>query len=131
MAQALAGSPAAFDSQGLQQPAIDPVMLLAMMGGPALMKAATGTGEMAPEALASMAEANPDLLPALAKGAKTGDPHALYAYTDNFGPGMTPRKIFNVFGDTEHPAIKAAGWGSSLPAEALQKFGIPITGKQL
>lgn len=136
MAQALAGNPAAFDSQGLETPPEVTQAIMAMLMPPL----ASGVGESmaaAPERLASETGAvfpegtMPDLLPGIAKGAKTGDPHALYAYTDNFGPGMTPRSIYNVFGDPTHPAVKAAGWGSSLPAESLQKFGIPITGKQL
>lgn len=57
IAQVLAGSPAVFDSQGLQQPAIDPVMLLAGLAGPALMNAGKGMVEMAPQALASEAGA--------------------------------------------------------------------------
>lgn len=57
IAQALAGSPAAFDSQGLQQPAIDPIMLLSSAAGPALAKALTGMGEMAPQMLAQEAGA--------------------------------------------------------------------------
>ena len=73
----------------------------------------------------------PELLPGIAKGAKTGDPHALFAYEDTFGPGMTKRALYNIFGDVNHPAIKQAGWGSSVPADVLKKFGIPITGKQL
>lgn len=127
IAQALAGSPpqflnpSQFDSQGLQQPPEVTQALLAMLT-PGLATAARG---IAPEASA------PELLPAIAKGAKTGDPHALFAYHDNFGPGMTKRALYNVFGDVSHPAVKAAGWGSSLPIEALKKFGIPITGKQL
>ncbi len=57
MAQALAGSPAAMDSQGLQQPAIDPIMILASLGGPAIAKALAGVGEMAPGMMASEAGA--------------------------------------------------------------------------
>jgi hypothetical protein len=49
----LAGSPAAFDSQGLQHPAIDPIMLFASMAAPAL----TGMADMAPQAMASEAGA--------------------------------------------------------------------------
>lgn len=141
IAQRLAGSPAEFDSQGLEQPAIDPIMLLAGLAGPALMRAGTGAvssmARFAPRQLASEAGAifpegtAPELLPAIAKGSKMGDPHALFAYSDEFGPGMTKRALFNIFGDPEHPALKAAGWGSSVTAEMLKKFGIPITGKQL
>lgn len=142
MAQALAKSkpdrhPADYDSEGLQAPAIDPIMLLAGAAGPALARALASMGRSAPRILASQAGAifpentAPELLPAIAKGAKTGDPHALFAYTDDFGPGMTKRAIYNVFGDPNNPVLKEAGWGSSLPVEMLKKFGIPITGKQL
>ena len=58
-------------------------------------------------------------LPVVASGSKTGAPHALFAYNDNFGPNGSPRSIYNVFGDPEHPAIQKAGWGSSLPAEEI------------
>lgn len=57
ISQILAGSPAEFDSQGLQQPAIDPVMLLAGLAGPALMNAGKGMAAMAPRAMASEAGA--------------------------------------------------------------------------
>lgn len=97
---------------------------LAQKGLPAMQ----GLGE----AGAIFPEGTPiEALPGIAKGAKTGDPHALFAYEDMFGPGMTKRSIYNIFGDPSHPVIQKAGWGSSLPAEALKKFGIPITGKQL
>lgn len=72
----------------------------------------------------------PASLPAIAGGAKTGDPHALFAYHDDFGPGMTKRALYNVFGDPSHEAIQKAGWGSSVTAEMLKKFGIPIVGKE-
>ncbi len=85
------------------------------------------------EAGAIFPEAGRDVesLPLMESGAKQGDPHALYAYKDNFGPNMTERKIFNVFGDPAHPAIKKVGWGSSVPEEVLQQAGIPIVGKQI
>ncbi len=57
MAQALAGSPSAFDSQGLQAPAIDPIMLLSSAAGPAIAKALAGMGEMAPGMMAQEAGA--------------------------------------------------------------------------
>lgn len=67
-------------------------------------------------------------LPVVDAGAKTGDPHALFAYNDQFGPGGTERPVYNVFGDPNHPTIKAKGWGSSIPKDALG--GIPIVGRQ-
>lgn len=57
IAQALAGSPAAFDSQGLQQPAIDPIMMASSMGGPALARALAGMSRSAPMMLANEAGA--------------------------------------------------------------------------
>lgn len=69
-------------------------------------------------------------LPVIQPGAKEGDPHALFAYNDNFGPNSTPRSLYNVFGDPNHPDIQARGWGSSISAEDAQKAGIPITGRQ-
>lgn len=72
----------------------------------------------------------PENLPVIPPGAKTGDPHALFAYKDNFGPGMTEREIYNVFGDPAHPAIQAAGHGSSVTKDVLEKLGIPVIGKE-
>lgn len=57
MAQALAGSPAAFDSQGLQHPAIDPIMIMSALGGPSIARALAGMAESAPQILASQAGA--------------------------------------------------------------------------
>lgn len=72
----------------------------------------------------------PKGLPVVEPGAKTGEPHALFAYNDNFGEGGAPRSIYNVFGDPEHPAIKAVGYGSSVTPDVLEKNGIPITGRE-
>lgn len=73
----------------------------------------------------------PAELPTMTPGAKTGDPHALFAYNDKFGPGGTERSIYNVFGDPEHPAIQAAGGhGSSVPKATLDKAGIPVVGRE-
>lgn len=69
-------------------------------------------------------------LPEIKPGLKTGEPHALFAYTDNFGPGGAKRDIYNVFGDPNHPSLKARGWGSSVPLEEVEKLGIPVTGRQ-
>lgn len=136
VAEVLAGSPAAFDSQGLQAPAFDPIMMAASMGGPALARVLSGVGKMSPMALASEAGAifpegtASEALPVVARGAKTGDPHALYAYSDNFGPEMAKRDLYNIFGDPTHPAVQQAGWGSSVTGDVLKKFGIPIVGKE-
>jgi hypothetical protein len=69
-------------------------------------------------------------LPVVQPGLKTGDPHALFAYKDNFGPGGAERSIYNVFGDQNNPSIQKVGWGSSVPKEAIDSAGIPITGRQ-
>lgn len=69
-------------------------------------------------------------LPVVAEGAKTGDPHAVYAYDDDFGPNGSKRSIYNVFGDPENPAVKQRGWGSSVPLDDLDKAGIPVVGKR-
>lgn len=108
------------DEPGLKEPALDPVLLAASLAGPSLASALGGTS----------AEIAPEMLPAIAKGSKVGGPHALFAYNDNFGPDMTKRAIYNVFGDPAHPAIQKAGWGSSVPIEMLRKFGIPVVGRQ-
>jgi hypothetical protein len=68
-------------------------------------------------------------LPVIQAGSKMGDPHALFAYNDQFGPGGTARSIYNVFGDPQHPALQTRGWGSSISTEDAQQAGIPITGR--
>jgi hypothetical protein len=136
IAQVLAGSPAAFDSQGLEQPPEVTQAILGMLVPPLLQYAGSAMAE-APEKLASEAgavfpeETAPEMLPPVQSGSKTGDPHALFAYNDNFGPDMSQRSIYNVFGDPSDPVFQKTGWGSSLPAESLKKFGIPITGRQV
>lgn len=72
----------------------------------------------------------PKGLPVVEPGAKTGDPHALFAFNDQMGPGGTPRSIYNVFGDPEHPAVKGIGFGSSVTKADLDKAGIPVTGRE-
>lgn len=69
-------------------------------------------------------------LPVIDPGAETGAPHALFAYNDKMAPGGAERSIYNVYGDKAHPAIKARGWGSSVPESDLKKAGIPITGRE-
>lgn len=149
IAQALAkmsgANPGDYDSVGLESPPEQQILqnLAAVAGGYGMGAMGTGIAQAlaknAAPALEGLGEAGaifpegtpPESLPSVPKGAKTGDPHALYAYSDNFGPDMSKRDIYNVFGDPSSPALQQAGWGSSLPADALQKFGIPITGKQL
>lgn len=69
-------------------------------------------------------------LPVIQPGSKTGEPHALFAYNDDFGEGGSKRSIYNVFGDPENPKVKTAGWGSSLAKAEIDKFGIAITGRE-
>lgn len=68
-------------------------------------------------------------LPEVITGAKAGPPHAVFAYTDNFGPGGAAREVYNVFGDPKDPVFAKTGWGSSIPVEDIEKLGIPITGR--
>lgn len=53
-AKTLGGQPG---EPGLQQPAIDPIMLLSSAAGPAIAKALVGMSEMAPQMMASQAGA--------------------------------------------------------------------------
>jgi len=81
------------------------------------------------EAAAGATKAGTEL-PIIPPGSKTGDPHALFAFNDKFGPEGAERSVYNVFGDPEHPAIKSTGWGSSVAKDKLDEAGIPITGRQ-
>ena len=83
--------------------------------------------ETIPEAPAVPPETPKDL-PIVQPGAKTGAPHALFAYNDEFGPEGAPRSVYNIYGDPSHPSIKSAGWGSSVAKEKLGD--IPITGRE-
>jgi hypothetical protein len=70
-------------------------------------------------------------LPVVQPGAKTGDPHALFAYNDNYGPGKTERSLYNIFGDPGHPRLtQAGGYGSSVTKEILDQAGIPVVGRE-
>lgn len=70
-------------------------------------------------------------LPVVQPGAKTGEPHALFAYNDDFGPGRTTRSIYNMYGDPGNPRLtQAGGYGSSVTKDILDKAGIPITGRE-
>jgi hypothetical protein len=93
-------------------------------------RAAKVAEEAAPaaEAAETVSEAAPKDLPVVQPGLKTGDPHALFSYNDNFGPNGQPRSIYTVFGDPAHPAFQKHGWGSSLPQEDLGE--IPVTGRE-
>lgn len=82
-----------------------------------------------PAAAAPVPPAAPKDLPIVEAGAKTGDPHALFAYNDQFGEGGANRSLYNVYGDPTHPAIQGRGWGSSVTEDDLNKAGIPITGR--
>lgn len=68
-------------------------------------------------------------LPTVEPGATTGSPHALFAYTDQFGEAG-PRNIYNVFGDKTNPTIQNVGYGSSVSKAKLDELGIPITGRE-
>lgn len=92
---------------------------LAKRGVPA-MQALGEAGSIFPEGTP------PAELPVIPPGAKTGDAHALHAYFDK----LTNRDYYNVFGDPASPGVKNAGWGSSVSAETLKKYGIPIVGKE-
>lgn len=141
---ALTRAPSEYDSQGLQSPTGQRILenLGIVAGGygagnlggnlaVALAKKGLPMAEALGETGAIFPEGTPPAkLPVIPGGAKTGDPHALFAYEDMFGPGMTKREIYNIFGDPAHPAIQKAGWGSSLSLEDLKKFGIPITGRE-
>lgn len=70
-------------------------------------------------------------LPVINAGSKTGEPHALFAYTEkmpNIETGLLDDK-YQIFGDPSHPIFKTKGWGSQFTAEELKEAGIPITGK--
>ncbi len=82
------------------------------------------------EPLVEIPKAKPQGLPVMQPGAKTGDPHALFAYNDKFGPGGADRSMYNVFGDPEHPAVKQVGHGSTVTQDMLEKAGIPVTGRE-
>ncbi len=100
----------------------------ASMAG-ALAKAGAPALEGLGEAGAIFPEGTPpDSLPEVPSGSKTGDPHALFAYNES--PDFGGQPMYNVFGDPAHPAIKGAGWGSSVTSDTLKKFGIPIVGKE-
>lgn len=70
-------------------------------------------------------------LPVTQPGSKTGEPHALFAYNDDFGPGNTKRSLYNIFGDPGNPRLtQAGGYGSSVTKDILDKAGIPVVGRE-
>ncbi len=70
-------------------------------------------------------------LPVMQPGVKTGEPHALFAYNDDYGPGGTKRSIYNMFGDPGNPRLnQAGGYGSSVTKDILDQAGIPIVGRE-
>ena len=89
--------------------------------------------ESAPGAIPEPMGQAPNLkdLPVMQPGAKTGAPHALFAYNDTFGPDQAPRSIYNIFGDPTDPQIvSAGGHGSSVPKDILDQAGIPVVGRE-
>jgi hypothetical protein len=104
-------------------------------------KAAEVAGEAekvapAAEAATEAAKAAETGLPVVPPGAKTGPPHALFSYNDSYGPGGTPRSMYTIFGDPEHPVFKqtapsgSGGHGSTIPKADVEALGIPITGRE-
>ncbi len=82
-----------------------------------------------PSGSVSRPPATPQLnapLPVQPTGAKTGDPHALFDYTDNFGPDGAKRNVYQIFGDPEK-LHRDTPWGDHLPADKLRD--VPITGR--
>lgn len=132
MQQIHSGSP--MSEQGLQQPAVDPIMVLASLLGPGILKSlmskevGAGASSLVNKALTGIRQ-ELDVMPS---GIKTGDPHALFAYNDAFGPGNTERSLYNIFGDPKNSKFGQGkmGWGSSVTEDILKKNGIPITGRQ-
>lgn len=89
-----------------------------------------------PKAPLELPPAAPKGLPIIPPGAKTGDPHALFSYNDNFGPGGKPRSMYTMYGDPEHPIFKqtsatgGGGHGSTLPKSDIDALGVPVTGRE-
>lgn len=70
-------------------------------------------------------------LPVMQPGSKTGEPHALFAYNDQYGPGGTTRSVYNIFGDPANPRLtQAGGYGSSVSKDILDQAGIPVIGRE-
>lgn len=87
-----------------------------------------GKSSQEPGDITRLGPARPGSLPEVKPGSKSGQPHALLSYEDNYGPNGTKRKIYTVYGDPSHPVFKKMGWGSSVPESELN--GIKITGKE-
>lgn len=95
---------------------------------PLASEVAGGTEKVAP----AIPEA-PSLkdLPVMQPGSKVGEPHALFAYNDEYGPGNTQRSLYNIFGDPGNPRVtQAGGYGSSVTKDILDKAGIPVVGRE-
>jgi len=102
---------------------------------------ATALAQKAAPALGALGEAGavfpegtpPSQLPEIPSGAKTGDPHALFAYQQKLGPEFPAEDYYNLFGDKD-ALLKMTegnhGFGSSVTADTVKKYGIPIIGKQ-
>lgn len=75
----------------------------------------------------------PENLPVIEGGAKTGDPHALFAYRQKLGANFPDEDYYNLFGDKD-ALLKMTqgkhGFGSSVRADTLEKLGIPIVGRE-
>ncbi len=63
-------------------------------------------------------------LPVVEGGATSGDPHALFSHTDQFGENGQPRNVYQIFGDKGDLGPQ---WGTHLPEEQLGD--IPVTGR--
>lgn len=80
-------------------------------------------------------------LPVVEPGAKTGAPHALFAYNDEARPALpanetypakdaTPAQSkYQVFGDENDPLFKTVAHGTQKTYQELQDLGVPITGR--
>lgn len=75
-------------------------------------------------------------LPVVNPGSKTGEPHAVFSYNDDFGPNGTKRSLYTMFGDPEHPVFKKTatrgmgGYGSTGTKAQIDELGIPIVGRE-
>jgi len=85
----------------------------------------------APTARPPVSEARPPAeLPVIQPGSKTGEPHALFSFNDDFGPEGAKRSQYTVFGDPSNPVIQKVGYGSTVGKDVLEEAGIPVTGRE-
>lgn len=77
------------------------------------------------------AAGNAKSLPVVAEEALTGEPHALFAYNDQFLPTDKPVSKYQLFGDPNHPLFTSGKFTrkSQATAEQLKAAGVPITGR--